>query len=279
MSVSTLAKREMQLNAFIIRIAFLALPGILGSAIYRKLRGRTTKRVWENLIEILLFSVVSYALYGAALEFYSYLSLRGSESGTDAGKLHALQALFDSKPPVVWYEILVASSVGVALGFAASYAHKFKLLIRMALRMRATDRAGDEDVWDYVFNDPRTEWVLVRDHKLNLMYFGYVRSYSDSEKERELLLENVDVYQNATGEKLYATEVLYLSRQRHDLSVERISEASSEEDSFEDKSTCSAGPDDIIEKDNLGQSEGNENDKAISKESDGQAEEGLREHG
>ena len=52
----------MALSGFVIRLLFLVLPGIIGSKVYRKLRGRTQKESWESFLEILLFSVVSYSI-------------------------------------------------------------------------------------------------------------------------------------------------------------------------------------------------------------------------
>lgn len=54
----------MSLSSFLIRIIFLALPGIISSVLYRKLRGRPVRKDWEDYVEIAIFSLASYALYG-----------------------------------------------------------------------------------------------------------------------------------------------------------------------------------------------------------------------
>ncbi len=60
----------------------------------------------------------------------------------------------------------------------------------------------------------------MRDHKLDLVYFGWIEVFSDSEKERELLLRDVKVYSNTTGEHLYDASVIYIARDRYDLTLE-----------------------------------------------------------
>jgi len=60
----------------------------------------------------------------------------------------------------------------------------------------------------------------VRDHKHSLAYFGSVRYVSDSRKERELVLEQVDVYNNDDGQKLYGTKAIYLSLDKGDVSIQ-----------------------------------------------------------
>jgi len=56
----------MSLSSFLIRIIFLALPGIIASIIYRKLIGRRVRKDWEDYVEIAIFSLLSYAFYGLA---------------------------------------------------------------------------------------------------------------------------------------------------------------------------------------------------------------------
>lgn len=62
--------------------------------------------------------------------------------------------------------------------------------------------------------------MFVRDHKLDLLYFGWILVYSDSEKQRELLLRDVRVYNNSTDDFLYEVSRMYLSRESFDLTIE-----------------------------------------------------------
>lgn len=63
--------------------------------------------------------------------------------------------------------------------------------------------------------------MTVRDHKLGLMYFGWVEKYSDWwNEERELLMKDVKIYDNQSGELKYEVERLYVSRRFDDLTIE-----------------------------------------------------------
>ncbi len=199
---------NIDLSSFLFRAIFLALPGVIGSKLYRKLKGRPNQKDWEDFLEITLFSLLSYAIYGFIIEVLN------------RGSLTSFQALFDEKAPLSWREILCASLIGVGLSIAASFVHMRKLINKFGRLIHVTRRYGDEDVWDYFHGFPNVEWVFVRDHKLDLVYFGWILAYSDSEKERELLLRDVEVYSNKTGNLLYRSDTLYLSRQRYDLSIE-----------------------------------------------------------
>ena len=204
----------MDLSSFLLRLIFLALPGIIGSLLYRKLRGSKQQKNWQDVIEIILFSLLSYSLYGLVVEVQSFLRL-GTASFT------SLQALFDEELPIRWYEIFFSSVFGVLLAFAATYAHKYKMVNKFGRWIGATNRFGDEDVWDFFHNSTDIDaWIFLRDHKLDLVYFGWIEVFSDSEKERELLLRDVKVYSNTTGEHLYDASVIYIARDRYDLTLE-----------------------------------------------------------
>lgn len=143
--------------------------------------------------------------------------------GWSKGELSFFKAILDEKVAIAWSEIIIASLIGVPVAFSASAFHTYKLANRIGRFIRVTRRFGDEDVWDY-FNNlpdiPEYEWVFVRDHKTGLVYFGWIYAYSDSEKDRELLMCDVDVYTNDKGEFLYKTGMLYLCRDRYDLTIE-----------------------------------------------------------
>ena len=206
----------MDISALFIRIFVLALPGLVGSLFYRTLRGGQQQKDWRDLAEITFFALLSYALYGAVLEGWQAVGLVDARAS-----LNALQALFDEDIPIRWGEVVVASLCGVVLAIAASYADTYKLVNRFGQWINATKLYGDEDVWSFFHNSPDIEpWVFVRDHKLNLVYYGWIGAFSESESERELLLRDVQVYSNTSDEYLYDVDVMYVARERHDFTIE-----------------------------------------------------------
>jgi len=143
--------------------------------------------------------------------------------GLGRDELTFFKAIFDENVSIVWGEIIIACLLGIPVAFIASVIHTYKLINFFGRLIRVTRRFGDEDVWDFFHNLPEEvehEWVFVRDHKTGLLYFGWIYAYSDSEKERELLMGDVDVYTNDEGEFLYKTEMLYLCRGRYELTIE-----------------------------------------------------------
>jgi len=209
----------MDLSIFIIRLSFLALPGLLASKLYRKLRGKTEKKHWEDFFEILLFSLLSYLLLAFLVGCYNAL-FHHSDHTSFWPIIHAFSSFINEQEPINWSEIVGASFLGILLATFASYTHKYSIIPICFRYIRASNRTGDEDLWYYFMNSPDTiTWLYIRDHKLNLTYFGCVQVYSELEEERELILGDVTVYDN-NGSRLYDTPVIYISRKRDDLTIE-----------------------------------------------------------
>jgi hypothetical protein len=98
------------------------------------------------------------------------------------------------------------------------------MINRIGQVIRATNRAGDEDVWHFFHNSSTepwsSEWIIVRDHKVGLQYFGAVSHWSESGEDRELLLMQVSVFRNSDGTKLYDCDHMYICRNKDDLTME-----------------------------------------------------------
>lgn len=187
---------------------FLFLPGIVCHLLVRQLKGSKEKKDWEHFLNILIYSLASYCVLGMLLNV------------TGKGRLVFWDAISTETAVLQWKEIVYASIVATVLAFVISGFYTYKLVNKVGRFLQITRRYGDEDVWDFFHNMHEVEWTVVRDHKLDLAYFGWIHLFSDSERERELLLRDVSVQDNATGKYLYDVEALYLSRDKYDLTIE-----------------------------------------------------------
>lgn len=207
----------MDISGLVIRIIFLLLPGALASSLYRKLKGRTTRKDWEDFLEIIIFSILSYIAYALILSVINYLR---TKYGYASVSFSAFNAFFDEKAVIRWQEVLFASIIAVVLSFAAAFTYTKRHVNRIGNFIGVTNHVGEEDIWYFFLNSPDVQWVFVRDHKANIAYRCWIQYYSDPYKERELLLRDVDVYTNSTGELLYKRDAIYLSRKHDELTIE-----------------------------------------------------------
>ena len=198
----------MDISEFLIRIIFLVLPGIVASRVYRALQGEARGKDWESFIEIALFSLLSYGLYGGAALLFG-------------GRVTMFEALFDETIPLRWSEILVATGFSLPLAYLASLIHHKNLVNRLGQYLTVTERYGGMGVWKVFFSFKETqEWIFVRDHRLWLTYYGFVVAYNTSEEIKELILKDVEIYDSFTSKKLYNRQSLYLSRKPDDITIE-----------------------------------------------------------
>lgn len=199
----------MELTSFTIRLSVLLTPGLLGVFLFRSMRGRRQRHPWEILLQLYLMVVASYAVY--VLCFVH--SLNG---------INKLFQTFENKQAEIpWLAIFVTGVIACAIAVLSSIIDTNSLLPWLYRFLHISNTDGKEDIWDFFFDRKDATWVLVRDHKLDLAYYGYARAYSTNGIKREIMLYQVDVYSNKTGgNKIYETEVLYVSREFDDLTIE-----------------------------------------------------------
>src|SRR5690349_18539549 len=142
----------MNLSGSVIRIIVLALPGILSALLYWRLRGRTGRKDWEDFLEIGVFSLFIYLLYGVGVSFLASLGLSVSPA-------KALEALTNDSLPIPWGEIPEASLIGIFLAVLVAYVDKYNLVNRIGCAIRASNRLNDRDVWETFFHQPKIGWV------------------------------------------------------------------------------------------------------------------------
>ena len=203
------------LNSFVLTVAIMLVPGYLGAQVYRFL-GRSTRdramKSWGDFLQVLVFGLVGQlpALMLASLgEWWQRPALLTLSDNA----LATPHWLFDLVVPFCF-----AATVGVVTAAVANR----KLLYRWIARPLGIQRYGDEDVWAYLMNSKELQWIFLRDYRCGLVYKGWIELYSDSGTSRELVLKEVEVFDNASGTRLYDVPRLYVSRDQHDVSVEIV---------------------------------------------------------
>jgi Family of unknown function (DUF6338) len=203
----------MDISNLLLKVLWILTPGIISSiildeAVHLKDRSpfRFFIRSWIlGAFNYMVFSIIaSYGIWELnSLDFRDLLlekqtveNLRLKEMGT-----------------------LVLISVG--LGFFSSFLITKKALFWILHKFSITNKFGDNDVWSFIHNSKEnTGWIILRDHNLNLYYQGWVQAFSESHEENEILLRNVEVFKNDTGELIYSVPGMYIARNKSDLTLE-----------------------------------------------------------
>ncbi|MEN6368794.1 MAG: DUF6338 family protein [Thermotogota bacterium] len=193
----------MDITEFGLRLVLLFLPGIICASLVDALTTHPQRTQFQFTLRALILGVASYgvlALFHPSISFFAALSdLKVVPSLVEAG----------------W-----ASAIALGMAVVLTYIANYKLHFKVAHRLRLTRRFGDQDVWSYLFNSLDVDWISVRDHKRNLVYDGRVRFFSEDNKPAELYLQEVKVYDNASGDFLYDVSGMYVSLERTDMTIE-----------------------------------------------------------
>jgi hypothetical protein len=202
----------MKIDLLVLQLATVFLPGLIWARLDARYALKTKPSDTEFVIRAFIFGLVSYAV---SFAIYGLL-------GWPIALINLTEA---SGQPIVTAaiarEIFFATFVGFVLAILWIYAATYKWLTRFLQRIGATKTYGDEDVWDFTFNSSvaAVEYVHFRDFEKQIVYAGWVKEFSETEKLRELVLREVKVY-DFDSNLLFETPLLYLARSPQDVHIE-----------------------------------------------------------
>jgi hypothetical protein len=202
----------MKIDLLILQIAILFLPGIIWARLDVRYSLNSKPSDTEFIIRAFVFGLATYAvtflLYSAV--GWQFTIVDFEDAGSKAIVNRAIVG-----------EILCALAVGVALSILWIYAATYKILTNFLQIIGATKTYGDEDVWDFTFNSrsAAVEYIHFRDLENKVVYAGWVNTFSESEKLREIVLRDVQVFDEAS-KLLYETPMLYLARKPEGTHIE-----------------------------------------------------------
>ncbi len=150
-------------SEFALRIVVLFLPGVVSFLIIDKLTAHRP------------FKPFSVAMYSFLLGFYCYVVY------------------------AVLLDVLQPSVPRSKVAFVINH----HWLHRLAHVLRVSRKFGDFDLWSHMLNSNAPSWVIIRDREQDLMYDGWIAAFSDGAEKNELLLGDVKVFRNSTGDMLY----------------------------------------------------------------------------
>lgn len=198
------------MDIFFVQLAIIFLPGLVWEHVDRQFGLKRMATQFDILRRTFLFGLISYA---ATYGVYQLLGI-SFELVEPRKDITFLNATFAS-------EIGIASFVALVLSILWLYATNYKLLTRFMQLIHATSRYGDEDVWDFILNSdsPSVDYINLRDFEKEITYAGWVETFSEAERVRELVLRDVKVF-NFQGDELFRAPRVYIARPVDDIDIE-----------------------------------------------------------
>lgn len=207
----------MNITELTFRLFVIFFPGIIGHLLVDALTEHQPRTPFQSILHSFVIGVGSY--------FVLWLLFLGIDSFGFAPlfKAQIFTTLTDGVPKVAFGEFLGASIVAIVISTTIIPLILNKKWIHAFVQyLGISNKFGDLDVWSLAFNSKEVEWIMVRDLKHNLVYKGWVRAFSPTFEKNELLLQDVEVFKNDDGEKLYEIGALYIARESIDLTIEII---------------------------------------------------------
>jgi hypothetical protein len=216
-------------NALVVAVGLLLFPGVIATivadkaAVHNRRWGSVKYALYSYVFGVLCYSTVQVinSLVTFAWSALSHGSLDGAWVWSPLGVWSVVE---DGKAKVVAWEVIQASLVAAPLGLAAAGLFNRKVINRLAKSIGASNKYGDETLYNFFLNSKEVDCVYVRDWERDMTYKGRVHSYSNNGRMAELVMTEVTVYAYSTGDKYYSVPRVYWSRAVGHFSIEVIPE-------------------------------------------------------
>lgn len=203
---------DTDVNLFLLQLAVIFLPGIIWARLDAAYAAKVKPSEIEFVVRAFVFGLTVYAVEYTVFSWWHQPFAIADLAAADSKQVVTAQ---------IAREIVWALVISLILAMIWLYASTYKLLTRFLQLIKATKKYGDEDVWDFMLNsgEAAVEYAHVRDLENGFLYAGWVDTFSETEKLRELVLLRAVVY-NLDGIKLYETPRLYLARAPEKINIE-----------------------------------------------------------
>lgn len=212
----------MDISALTIKLIILLVPGILAAKIYQRLTVRHKERSDFMFVLIaIMFGVFSYSLLQLIeVLLICFSNVLSPSCKREVKVLEAFDDISDSTK-IPWLEVLLGSLLSILIAFFSVKVDHYKWLNWIAVKLRISNKYGDENLYSRWLNDKDIDWVYVRDYKNDLLYWGCVCSFSETEEFKELVLKEVSVFSNAEAKKMYKVDQIYLCLPKDEVKIEK----------------------------------------------------------
>ncbi len=190
----------MQTSELTIRIILLILPGAIATLIIEKL---TVHKPWDAFRFIFYSSLMGFVTY---LTYQAYYFLV-----VNSEILNFWKAITDNKVPISIREILCASLTAIPLGFIISAAIQYKVINKIANRLKVSSKYGDDNLFYHFLNLNEVQWLWVRDKDEDITYEGLLQYYNETDSLREIVLSEVKVFRSSDSEFIREAPYIYLT--------------------------------------------------------------------
>ena len=201
----------MEMADLIQKFFLLLLPGMIGMSLYYQLNIHEKLHYYFEFLKLIGISVASYLLSDCVFFVCGILIPWFPRPA------NILAELSESPVNLPAPNVFAAVFASLVIACVMTKANYEGYLFRIANRLNLTSRFDNRDVWEHLFEYGNA--VVLRDMVTENIFYGKVLVASDNSEKREILMSEVDVY-NQEYEWLYHADLLYLSRDHNQFTAE-----------------------------------------------------------
>lgn len=203
----------MEISNLFLKALWILTPGIISSIIIDEAVHLKDRSHFQFFIRSWVLGAFNYMLY-STIASYGIWELNGLDFRDLLLEKQTVENLGLK-------EMATLVLISVGLGLASSFLITKKIFFWVLHKLSITNKFGDNDVWSFIHNTrENTGWVIIRDYNLNLCYQGWVDAFSETHEDNEILLRNVEVFKNDTGDLIYSVSGMYIKRDKVNLILE-----------------------------------------------------------
>ena len=212
------------LDAYLLTLLMLAIvffPGIIGAFVLLKLKYCRNRGSF-------FFLAYSFVIGIAAYSFIPVIQVVPGKNALEFSfpSLSFAEKLINGNQSFFFSNVIYATIWSILIVTAYVFCDRKRFITKIAGKLGISNRFED-DIWNFVLTNDiieKNNWVVVRNKPRGLLYSGRLIAFSDSFKEAEVLLSEVQVFDNnavsEAKEPLYESPYVYLSLDPTDIEIE-----------------------------------------------------------
>ena len=210
----------MEISALTLKLIILLTPGALAAIIVKRLTvNHKPSSDFMFVLDAVLLGMFSYLILQICLIVWIWIGNICSPH-KDYHTLQVFRSIADSSS-IPYKEIIFACIFAIALGFFVSRIIEKRIINRIAIWMKVTQKYGDLNLFSHYLNAKSIEYVYIRDIKNSLTYLGYVSACSETTEYKELVLGDVTVFTYPESDELYDVQSIYLCFPKDEIKIEK----------------------------------------------------------
>lgn len=204
------------MNALTVSLVAIMIPGVIMALIYNTY---TQHKPWDSFRYILMaivFGIITYLVMQAILTTSQFVYNINDIKAVN-WKLLSVWSIADGKENIAVnpFEIFLGGILSILLGLIAVFISTKRFFHEFLLNKGISNKYGDDNVFIRTIElmntvDGLCHLVL---HDDDWLIHGNLFLYNENDKTQEVGLRNATVYIASTGDIIYKTNLLYISKE------------------------------------------------------------------